>query len=477
MNIIRYDYSSVPTIVNFIKSRKKVKCIMGPIGSGKSSGCVMHLYNSMITQEPSPKDNVRYTRFAIIRNTRVMLKDTTKKTIDNWFPESTGIVKWRERDSMYIFKFALEDGTTVYSEWILRPLDEPDQVRNLLSLELTGAWINEAREINGEFFKHLLGRIGRYPPREIANPTYSFVIMDTNPPHNKNWLYELFEEIVPNNPEMQEIYELFKQPSGLSPLAENKPNLPPRYYEDLVASVKDEDWIRVYVHGEYGYVKEGKPVFSAYSDNYHCAKEPLKPIKGLPIIIGMDFGLTPACAFTQQTPDGRLLVIDEIVSEDHIDIETFTRDILQPYIAQHYPAFEIIIIGDPAGVSRSQSDFRTAFSILKQYGFKNVYPAYTNKLQDRLVAVNNYLTRQIQGEPAFLLSPKCAFLREALNGGYRFKKIRTSSNYYSDVPEKNEYSHIADALQYACLGYSPSQRMHSRTYDGIITTRNFNAFV
>jgi hypothetical protein len=48
-----------------------------------------------------------------------------------------------------------------------------------------------------------------------------------------------------------------------------------------------------------------------------------------------------------------------------------------------------------------------------------------------------------------LIDPSCRELINALRGGYRYK-IKNNGDT-DDKPEKNSYSHIADAFQYACL--------------------------
>ena len=40
---IEYDYAVVPTIGGFSESRKFIRGLMGPFGSGKSSGCIMEI--------------------------------------------------------------------------------------------------------------------------------------------------------------------------------------------------------------------------------------------------------------------------------------------------------------------------------------------------------------------------------------------------------------------------------------------------
>jgi len=108
----------------------------------------------------------------------------------------------------------------------------------------------------------------------------------------------------------------------------------------------------------------------------------------------------------------------------------------------------MIVIGDPAGSQRAQTDERSVFDILKQEGFR-VIPAKTNSIVARISAVDKLLTRSVDGKPALLIDPSCRELINALRGGYRYK-IK-SNGETDEKPEKNSYSHIADAFQYACL--------------------------
>ena len=132
------------------------------------------------------------------------------------------------------------------------------------------------------------GRVGRYQskrdkPDDVPAdqwPTWFGVIMDTNPPDDDHWWYKLAEEDCPAG------WAFYKQPSGLSAEAENKGNLPRNYYENLQAG-KSQIWVDVYVHGRYGSVMDGKPVYPEYNDAIHCAKEPLRPIPGLPLVLAL----------------------------------------------------------------------------------------------------------------------------------------------------------------------------------------------
>lgn len=482
---VKYDYSDVPTVKAFVRDNSFIKAIKGPYGSGKSSGCVMDIWNRTAKQQPDAQ-GVRRTRFAIVRGTYQQLKDTTKKTIDEWIK----FAKWKESDNTYYISVKLPDGTSIYSEWMLRALDRPDQVDNLLSLELTGAWLNEARELTKEVFDNIQARVGRYPKRSDDGkygPSWFGVICDTNPPDTDHWWYKFFEEIRPqrcktckkitNGVESMIVFvydkeaktskcpkcgategiflgTIFHQPSGRSDNAENRKHLDPNYYEILMIG-KDEEWIRVYIDGEYGYIKEGRPVWPNFKDSIHVAREPIKPVKGLPIIIGHDFGITPAVVLTQQLQRGQLIVLDELVTpnDQAMDIEEFTRTRLKPLLATKYMGWDYMVFGDPAGNYRQQNSIRTCFQVLRSYNLK-ARPAKTNDPQARSKAVNAFLMRSVDGRPAFTVSPTCVTLRKALNGGYHYRRMRVSGEKYSDIADKNFFSHVAEALQYACLGQS-----------------------
>jgi hypothetical protein len=54
------------------------------------------------------------------------------------------------------------------------------------------------------------------------------------------------------------------------------------------------------------------------------------------------------------------------------------------------------------------------------------------------------------GKPQLQLHPRCEMLRKGFRGRYQFRRVKIagSAERYHDVPDKNEYSHAHDALQY-----------------------------
>jgi hypothetical protein len=127
--------------------------------------------------------------------------------------------------------------------------------------------------------------------------------------------------------------------------------------------------------------------------------------------------------------------------------------LLAEKIRHEYSGHDIEFWGDPSGENRAQTDKTTPFQVLLAEGVAAV-PTYTNDFTIRREAVANLMTRMtMTGEPAFLVSPKCKMLRKGLGGGYRYRRVQVAGDErYMDKPDKNMYSHICEALQYAAVG-------------------------
>ena len=417
-------------------SDSKMRVLMGPVGSGKSVASCFEVIRRA-SQQKANKQGIRKSRVAIVRETARQLQDTTIKTFLDWFPPGV-CGNFMRTTKTFFFKVG-----DVECEVMFRALDDADDVANLNSLELTFAWFNECRDIHPDIVDAMSKRIGRFPSSKDGGPSWFGMWGDTNPPTMDTWWYYQMEGldskdgVSPND----NGWDVFKQPSGRSPLAENIENLPDGYYD---TQGRSDEYVRVYVDGEYGLSSAGQPVYKYFRPDYHIAGQTLRPIiNGVrPIVIGMDLGLTPAAVIGQQDPRGRTLILDEAVSFD-MGIQRFVRTILKPLIFERFTGAPVMVICDPAGIQRAQTDERSAVDIIKAEGLR-VMPAKTNSVSARLSSVDDYLMRQVDGDAAFLLDPKCTQLKAAMMGGYRFHKKNGNI-------EKNKHSHVAEALQYLML--------------------------
>lgn len=443
-------YNAEPTAIAFHADDSFVRGVRGPIGSGKSVMCVQEIIHRAGRQAPNARQE-RKSRWAVIRNTYPELISTTIKTWQDWLPDEKCPVVFSSPIKARLFQ-PLQDGTIIDCEILFIALDLPKDVKKLLSLELTGAWVNEARELDKSIIDTVTSRVGRYPAKMDGGPSWSGVIMDTNPPDDTHWWYRLAEEEPPEG------WRFFQQPSAvleeggkyrINPEAENLENQPlgAMYWLRQVAG-KDYEWIKVYLKGEYGSVIDGKAIYEgAWSDSLHVGD--VRYLEGRDLYVMWDWGLTPAALFMQVTPRGRLQVIEEVVG-DNIGVRQFTENFVSPLLKGKYQSSKTTHVGDPAGRQRAQTDERSVFEELGSFGIR-VIPSPSNIPLRRWEAVRYYLSQLVDGKPALMVSADCKILRKGFNGGYRFRRLQVSGeSRYAEVADKNMYSHIHDALGYGC---------------------------
>ena len=451
--MIDINYSAPPTCAKFMQSKAFMRVIAGPVGSGKTTACMFELLRRACEQEPDA-DGIRKTRFAIVRQTLSQLKLTILKDILMWFGP---IADYKVSEQTVHIRFG-----DVVSEWLLIPLDTPEDQRRLLSSQLTGAWLSEAIEMDVSLTAPLAGRCGRYPPPISGTPaTWAGMIADTNMPTiGSDWHKYMADETPPD-------WDVYTQPSGLSPEAENlewllqtpdtiklsvddsvRRAMGRTYYERL-ERMHGENWVRRYVYAEYGDDPSGTAVFrESFKHAFHVVDE-LEPVHGHVLIVGQDFGRDPCSIICQLDHKGRLLVLEEVMAED-IGLELHVERALRPALSkERYFGKPVALIGDPAGRSKSTIFEDTSFDVLKRMGFM-AYPAPTNDIDPRLRSVEHFLNMQRDGGPAFLIDKKrCPQTVKALGGEYRFKIMRGGNK--KTTPDKNDASHVMDSLQYACL--------------------------
>lgn len=478
------------TLKLFMKDNSFLRGLRGPVGSGKSVACCIEVFRRALMQQQGD-DGKRKSRWAVIRNTNPQLKTTTIKTWLDWFPEDEwGPFHWSVPFTHHIKKGDID------LEVIFLALDRPEDVKKLLSLELTGVWINEAREIPKSIVDACSMRVGRYPSMRDGGPTWYGVIADTNPPDTEHWWSILSGDSVlpdyiskseakmlvkPDNwtfynqpPAMLEIKDKDNQVSDYedNPTKENGKNLTAEYYKNIIRG-KTKSWIDVYVLNKLGQVSDGKPVYESFVHNTHVAKGDLAIADGVPVFVGIDFGLTPACVFAQRLR-GRWIVFDELVAED-MGIVRFS-ELMKQHMAQYLPR-EFIIFGDPAGDQRVQTDESTPFQILRGRGL-NARPAPSNDVSLRLESVNAVLNRMTDGESGMLIDPKCTNLIKGFDGGYHYKRLQVSGERYDDRPNKNRFSHVHDAFQYLLLGAGEGRALTigQKQSKPVIARRKFDVF-
>lgn len=452
-------YNAPPTVSELMRSTAYIRLIAGPVGSGKTTGMIFELLRRACEQAPAA-DGIRYTRFAIVRQTLQQIKMTILKDILSWL---RGITVWRVSESTVYLQVG-----DVRSEWILVPLENIEDQRRLLSSNFTGIWVSECIEIDASLIDPIVGRCGRFPDPKLAPCTWQGVVMDTNMPEEGSDWHATMESPAGH-------WQIFKQPGGLDEHAENLQwlnqtaetlLLPEDHPDRLIQGVqyyiraaggRSEEWVDRYVRAKYGIDPSGRAVFAATfhprtrdGAPWHVVPQ-LTPVPGYIMMIGQDFGRDPCAVLTQVDQRGRLLVLEEVICR-HMGLELAVDTKLRPALSQsRYLGIPVAVIGDPSGVAKSQHSEETSFDLLRRKGLTG-YPASTNDFDPRVRAVEQWFLGSRDAGPAILIDgPRCPTLVQALKSGYRFK-LTKETNEPGPRPIKNEWSHVAEALQYAALG-------------------------
>lgn len=429
------EYKASKTLAKFHQSDAFVRCVVGPVGSGKSSGMVIELLARAVRQEPD-SEGVRRTRWCVVRNTYPQLRDTVRKTFEQWIPTSIG--HWHEQSFTFVIDKELDDGTKVYSEVMFRALDRPEDINKLLSLELTGAYINEAREIPKHVFDLLQTRVGRFPSRLQGGATWSGIWLDTNPWHTRHWGYKLFtkrENILPRH---QGLYELYEQPGARDPDAENLENLDPAYYDRLISG-KDGEWVRCYVDSKYPSWDEGSifgPSVTELEQRGGLSNFE-HPVDG--VFTSWDLGMSDSTAiwWWRINEHGYADVIDHY--EAHGQPMSHYFDIIDGR-AYGYVNHWLPHDAKARTLASSVSIFE---QFAERYGFGSIRVTPSLSLLDGIQAARWLLERQMR------IHPRCGKGIDALRE-YRYK-YDEMARVFSRTPEHNWASHTADAFRYLAI--------------------------
>lgn len=197
---------------------------------------------------------------------------------------------------------------------------------------------------------------------------------------------------------------------------------------------------------------EGKPVYEDWNPGIHKTDRiPLEP--GLPIIIGWDFGLTPAAVLCQ-LHGNQLRAIREFTEKDG-SIDKLAPKVwkwLSLNALDWIHRDEITSFVDPAGFKRSETDESTCAKVLRETGFTQVKPGPV-PWEPRRQAVEHFLTKTYGTGPGLLVSElDCPLLTEGFGGGYQYPEKVTEIQPAKVRPLKNKFSHPHDAFQYVADG-------------------------
>ena len=454
-----------PVAAAFMEDRMSlVAAIMGPVGGGKT---VAALHKNLVhaAEQPVCIDGKIRFRMPIIGATYAQIEKNLLRTWFEWLPQDGG--DWTEgefkggggRFGIHRISYdTIYEGSRVAVDFeaIFAAIGEHSVEMFMRGFEPTAIWLYEMDLLPEAVLSFGLTRIGRYPRQQDIKPGQkrklrSYIIGDLNAPDIDSWFYRAFEE------EPSPGFRVYKQPSGRSPKAENLQNLPDGYYDTQLIALKSKPrLVKRMVDNQYGPSDDGTPVYDGYSDEIHLAAQPLKPLEKLPIRWGFDAGLRrPAGVAAQWLPSGQWRILGE-VCPGRMGAKRFAQEV-RLWMDQNAPGFPFgDCFADPAAWSGADSEAgELAWVETLEHELRiAIQPAPSNEIAVRTDAVSDELAFSIDANTqALQLSPACGVLRKGFVSHYRYSIQRVgSSTTTSKSPEKNDWSHPHDALQYLLLG-------------------------
>lgn len=264
-----------------------------------------------------------------------------------------------------------------------------------------------------------------------------------NAPDVLSWTFrDLHETLRPG-------YCLYRQPGGRDPGAENLDAMGREYYEHQArVNAHRPWWVRRMVDNLPGFSRDTDLVYASFDDIRMVASAQLAPLRELPVLVGIDGGLTPAAVYMQEIADGQLRIYAEVVLE-----RGGMRELADAMLAVEVARFrgcDFVYRCDPAMIAGEDTEDGSERRRLgKHLGGRPIKPARVNNndIDARVGTIRAKIALNLDGgRPGLILDPACRALRRGFNQTYHFRRLRTTHDRASI--EKTPDSHPHDALGY-----------------------------
>ena len=458
-----------PVANAYIHSTGPIDAIMGPGGSGKTVASVFKAIRFSIATMPVCTDGRVRVKGTVVRDSFRSLYRTTLATWFDYFPVSQYPEFFGGQDRPATHKLRLSTVRLINGERREVPVDlqvdffaisDMNYELAFKSYETSWGWATEADGIPSSAIPFFYSRTARYPrqsmlPDGVERPR--MMMVDFNPPDPDHPLLTACQQgsfKTDFNPEKDtKTVNFFRQPSGLSAEAENRAGKSLAEYQAEFNALTRDDARRM-VEGMPGRVKDGLPVYDDEWDyDKFVAPATLEILPDLPLHIGFDQDLTPAAIFFQETPDGQIRFLREVVPGPGTGVDRFLEQLL-PVL--HGPMRGLppgVWAADPAGfygVDKQAGQLSWADAMSQGLGHR-IIPAPTNEWDMRRAALSVVMRVSRRGGkdwPHMLVDPSMKKTIKGLSTGYKYGK---QTNGFSRLPIKNEFSHPCDAAQYGVL--------------------------
>lgn len=316
---------------------------------------------------------------------------------------------------------------------------------NLRGETLHGSIIDEVRDQHPELWPMVI-----QPMLRTTKGWGAFI----GTPNGFDHFYDMFEAA-----EQRKNWERWQAPSTINPLFTQDE------FDDAKAEMS-EGQFRQEVMAEFLDLTQGKAYINFTRENFREAtpfqtSDPEKIISDrLPIVLGLDFNLSPMCWTLGQTDRNRWHWFDELFLPDSHTQEA-SRELVKKlnYLRARNlmrASPQILICGDATGkagqrAAAGKSDYDILLRTLKEAGFnyQNITPESNPAVVDRVNTVNSKC-RNANGEILMTVHPKqCPHLV------YDFQRVVWKSRGILDQSKDAKLTHPTDSVGYPMCAITP----------------------
>lgn len=323
---------------------------------------------------------------------------------------------------------------TNLSQIVFKSGDRPDSLR---TETLNGVVIDEVRDQSPELWPLIIR-----PMLATTKGWASFI----STPNGFDYFYDLFETAKADKTGK---WAWFHAASTINPmftmeeLEESRDILSePQFAQEIMAEFRD--------------ISSGRAYFN-YGDKNILENCPFTPDGNLsphlPIVVAMDFNLSPMAWTLGQCRQRDLYFHDEIWLE-RSNTQEASRELVDR-VKGHKPG--VILIGDATGkagqrAAAGQSDYDILCRVLDDAGIKwvNMTPESNPTIKDRINTVNS-LMFSASGEIRLWHHPRCKKLRR----DFQRVVVKEGSNFQLDQTRDTTLTHASDGVGYAACVLAP----------------------
>ena len=515
-----------PMIQAFHKTDAQVRCIVGAVGTGKTTAALWEIafnrprYIYMTW-------GIAHTRWVVVRKTYEQLMDTDFQEAMDWFVQGHWVPS--KKRLTITWPASKNCPAALVVDLIFHSCNTPEEEGKFRSMNLTGCWIDESNQLDVVTKNIIKGRLGRFPKvsETPCHFTPRYMVETSNPFAADHPMYSTFDWMGPKciKPGLPEyrctvcdkmfasdvdapcpdcgsraertgnvdwrtgIYDTdvldHKPPRGPVPMGtptkdhigfwqepgENAENLRPGYWDAIRNDYKEApEMSRILIEGKAGMQPKGKPVYRNFVQEIHVASGQLQWAQERDPYSGDIKGVALAAGWDSTGNWPAVVLAQRSGPGQYQVLREFFDDRMG--IVDLGRWFASIINQEYPGANIAHYGDPAGASRFsnRQGGLTSAVDLLREECGITIVPSFQDLEARINTVDGILLrrdglliDQRCTMLINGFTAAYvREENVRAGLREFKEDPIKNRYSHVHDALQYLLVALENLDRIGQR---------------